>query len=162
MVQSIRVAQETFHAESRTYADISSALCVTSVTCNFYPQASEGQGTVGDYKASWGVPCTVGCNAGMDWLQLPIHTQGAVMYGYTTIAGLASSQTALTSTNGVGAPTSIGSGSSAIGITSNFAGGVPSDWYLISAVGDADMDANPCVVLGSSFTSDLVVSAEGN
>ena len=164
MIQSIRVAQEAFHAETGTYADVSTTLCVGSATCSaFYPQASEGTTTVGDFKAAWGVPCSAGCNTGMDWLQLPVHTQGGVLYGYTTIAGLASSATSLTSSlGGVAAPTSIGTGSAAITVNSSFANGVPSDWYLIAAVGDEDMDSQPCVVFGSSFSSDLVVSAEGN
>jgi type IV pilus assembly protein PilA len=163
MVQSIRVAQEGFHAETGTYADISSALCVSSVSCAaLYPQLSEGQSVVSDNKASWGVACSAGCNSGMQWIQLPLHSPGNVMYGYTTIAGLASAATTLTSMNGVTAPTSIGTGSSAITLGASFPSGIPSDWYLISATGDEDMDGVPCIVFGSSFTNDLTVWGEGN
>jgi type IV pilus assembly protein PilA len=164
MVQAIRVAQESFHAETGSYADISASLCVSGVTCpDFYPQASLGVTTVGDFKAPWGVHCTT-CTFAATWDQLPVHTQGAVLYGYSTIAGTASTAHSLASTNGVTVPSPllVGSGSSQISVSSSFPNGVPSDWYLISAVGDEDSDAQPCVVLGSSFTADLAVAAEGN
>jgi type IV pilus assembly protein PilA len=160
MIQSIRVAQEAFHAETGTYADISKGLCTTSATCSFfYPQVPDGAGsTVGDFKASWGVPCgTSACNAAMDWLQLPVHTQGAVMYGYTTIAGVAGQN--VSAVGQVAFPAFIGSGTTAISVS---APATPtSDWFLISAVGDEDMDSQPCVVFGSSFSSDLTVWNEG-
>ncbi len=162
MLQSIRVAQEAFHAETGAYADISASLCVSSVTCaDFYPQASLGNTTVGDYKASWGVPCTT-CAGPANWQQLPVHSQGSVMYGYSTIAGLATNGTSLLSTQNVAAPANIGTGTTKIPVTATFTNGVPSDWYLISAVGDEDMDTDPCVVFGSSFSSDLTVWNEGN
>ncbi|MGO8998979.1 MAG: prepilin-type N-terminal cleavage/methylation domain-containing protein [Polyangiaceae bacterium] len=163
MVNSIKVGQEAFHAETGAYDDISQGLCVTTSTCaNFYPQASEGVTTVGAFKASWGVPCTAGCQPGTDWLQLSVHAQGNVMYGYTTIAGTASNATTLVSTNGVSAPTSIGTGNAAISINASFANGIPSDWYFVAAVGNSEDNANPCVVMGTSFQSDLVISGEGN
>ena len=161
MVQSIRVAQEAFHAETGTYADISPAICTTSATCSaFYPQVPDGAGTtVGDFKSAWGVPCgTTACNGGMDWLQLPVHSPGAVMYGYTTIAGLAGQ---LKSTlGGVSFPSAIGAGTGAVSVTPPTA--TTADWYLIAAVGDENIDSLPCVVFGSSFSSDLTVADEGN
>jgi type IV pilus assembly protein PilA len=163
MIQSIRVAQEAFHAETGTYADLSTKLCVDSVTCSaFYPQAPEGTTTVGDFKASWGVACGGACNSGMDWLQLPVHVSGGVLYGYTTIAGVASPSTTLSSIFTHSPPAAIGAGSAAIPLTASFTGGIPSDWYMIAAVGDEDNDTVPCVVFGSSFSPDLVVSGDGN
>jgi type IV pilus assembly protein PilA len=160
MVKSIGVAQEAFHAETGTYADLSPALCLgTSSTCaNFYPHASEGTTTVGAFKASWGVACSAGCNAGMDWLMLNVHAEGNVMYGYSTIAGVAGSTTSLIGHAGL--PATIGAGSGAVGLT--WISSPPADWYVVTAVGNAEDNANPCVVLGTSFLSDLVVANEGN
>jgi type IV pilus assembly protein PilA len=162
MVKSIGVAQEAFHAETGTYADLSPALCLgTSSTCaNFYPHAAEGTTTVGSFKASWGVSCLggAGCNAGMDWLMLNVHAEGNVMYGYTSIAGVAGSTTSLIGHAGL--PASIGAGSGAVGLT--WISSPPADWYVVTAVGNAEDNTNPCVVLGTSFLSDLVVANEGN
>jgi hypothetical protein len=165
MVQSIKSAQEAFHAEAGTYADISPTLCIgdTSTCAAFYPQAVEGSTTVGPIKYSWGVTCSSSssvCNGGMDWLQLPVHTQGAVMYGYSTIAGLATNSTPSSTIGLVGFPTALGAGSGQITLTPPTT--IAADWYLISAVGNPSDDVNPCAVLGTSFTTDLIVANEGN
>jgi type IV pilus assembly protein PilA len=164
VVQSIRSAQEAFHAETGTYADISKGLCMDVTSCkNLYPQASIGSLPVGDFKSSWGVVCSTGCNTGMDWLMLPVHVQGAVAYGYTTIAGLATSSTTLTSSVGgstLGA--TLGVAPNVVTVTSSFPNGVPSDWYIITATGDENGDGIPCNVMASSFSADLVVAGEGN
>jgi type IV pilus assembly protein PilA len=161
MIQSIKAAQEAFHAETGTYADISKGgVCVAAGCGNLYPQAVVG-GTLGSQKFGWGVSClTTGavCNTGMDWLQLPVHTQGAVMYGYTTEAGLAGSTTSSVGANAI--PSAIGSGATAFTVTAPTT--TPADWYLVTAVGNSDDSVLPCVVFGSSFQSDLIVWNEGN
>ena len=155
MIQSIRVGQESFHAETGSYADISSSLCNANGCNGLYPIVSAGGGnTVGDFKSPWGVACgSTACNSGMDWLQLPVHTAGSVMYGYSTIAGMAGSKTSI---YGNSVPVTYGS----VGVT--FPANPTSDWYAITAIGDEDFDGQPCIVFGSSFQQDLLVSGEGN
>jgi type IV pilus assembly protein PilA len=166
MVQSIKGAQEAFHAETGTYADISPALCTGATNCQYlYPQGVTGALPVSDRKTGWGVAGlgTAVCNAGMDWLMLPVHTTGGVEYGYTTIAGLASSSAPLSSIGSASLPTKLGpTGGSQVEITLGFANGVPTDWYAITATGDEDADGVPCNVMATSFSSDLIVSGEGN
>ena len=159
MVQSIRVGQEAFHAETGTYADVSPKLCVDLTCTNFYPHVAVGAGVPGSYKVAWGLPCT-DCNAGTDWLQLSVHPAGPVMYGYSTIAGLASAGAPSSTIGHQPIPTTIGTAQYAIGITPPTS--APSDWYMITAVGDEDADGIPCVVAGSSFSGDLLISGEGN
>jgi type IV pilus assembly protein PilA len=164
MIKSIGVAQEAFHAETGTYADISSTLCngASSSCASFYPHASEGTQTVGSFKASWGAPCTTGCNTNpvqMDWLMLNVHAEGNVMYGYSTIAGVAGATTSQYGAQGF--PSSLGAGSGAIS-SITWSTSPPADWYIVTAVGNAEDNVNPCVVMGTSFQSDLVVVNEGN
>jgi type IV pilus assembly protein PilA len=75
MVQSIRVAQEAYHAETQQYANVSSALT------SWYPQTSQY-----GVMAAWGAACG-NCTTNMDWSQLPLHTDGQVLFGYATVAG---------------------------------------------------------------------------
>ena len=164
MIQSIRVAQESFHAETGTYDDLAAGditACVTSVTCAyFYPHKPDGVSTVGDFKASWGLPCGGACNAGTDWLQLAVHPPGPVMFGYTTIAGFASNGSPVSAHN-VSPPSTMGTTGASIALNWPTAG-TPTDWYMISATGDEDRDGIPCVLVATSFSGDLIISGEGN
>lgn len=165
MIQSIKAAQEAFHAETGTYADISAGgVCVQGGCTNLYPQSVIG-GTLGSQKFGWGVSCLTSggvCNTGTDWLQLPVHTQAAVMYGYTTMAGLAGSVTSSVGLNKI--PSNIGSGSTPppYTVTVPTAAQTTADWYVVTGVGNTEDNVNPCVVFGSSFQSDLIVWNEGN
>ena len=161
MINAIRVAQESYHAETGSYADISSTLAYQGTEASLYPQGGvsarptnpgNGSFVVGDFKVGWGGPCG-GCNA-LDWSALPVHTEGGVMYGYTTRAGLA------------GANTYISGGTvTKVNMTSSVQISLPSpptaDWFLITAVGDENMDGVPAVYLGSSFSNDILVQNEG-
>ena len=40
--------------------------------------------------------------------------------------------------------------------------GIPSDWYVVTAVGDENGDSVPTVVVGTTFTNDLEVANEGD
>jgi type IV pilus assembly protein PilA len=165
MLNAIRVAQESYHAETGSYADISSTLCTDGTCTSLYPQKATGATLptnpgnsgyfVGDYKVGWGGACTAGCNAGMDWSMLPVHTEGGVMYGYSTRAGLAGSN----SYSGGGTV-------SAVAMPNNVNVAIlstpPADWFLITAVGDENMDGVPAVYLASSFSNDLIVQNEGD
>jgi prepilin-type N-terminal cleavage/methylation domain-containing protein len=138
MVNAIKVAQESYHAETGSYANLSPSLCASTTCTALYPQASASV-TLGDVKVGWGVACGGACNAGMDWSMLPVHVQGGVMYGYSTVAGSA------------GGTISFGSVTWPSGYTINVpTGSTPADWFAITGVGDEDMDTVPAVVFGSS------------
>jgi type IV pilus assembly protein PilA len=166
MVNSIRVAQEAYHAETGAYADLTpnSSACVTGISCSyFYPQVPDGASTgVGDFKATWGSPCGAACNAGVDWIQLAIHPSGPVMFGYTTMAGFASSATLASSLGGNTPPTTIGeTGGGLTPLTISWPTSSATDWYFISATGDEDRDGYPTVVAASTFSNDLIMWGEG-
>ncbi|HEY2518155.1 MAG TPA: prepilin-type N-terminal cleavage/methylation domain-containing protein [Polyangiaceae bacterium] len=163
MINAIRVAQEAYHAETGTYADISSTLAYQGTEGSLYPQGSvasrptnpgNSSFVVGDFKVGWGGPCNTGCNAGIDWFVLPVHTEGGVMYGYTTRAGLAGSNSYI---NG-GTVTKVNMTSS---VQITLPAPPTADWFLITAVGDENMDGVPAVYLGSSFSNDILVQNEG-
>jgi type IV pilus assembly protein PilA len=169
MINAIRTAQESYHAETGTYADISTSLCDSSQNYGAcaanYPQGSAtGLPTnpgnsaykVGDFKVGWGLTCSTGCNTGMDWSMLPVHTEGGVLYGYSTRAGLAGANTTM-----IGNAT-ISSVVLPNGVTVNVPATPPADWYLVVAVGDENMDGIPAVYLGSSFTNDILAQNEGD
>jgi prepilin-type N-terminal cleavage/methylation domain-containing protein len=151
MVNSIKVAQESYHAETGSYANLSTSLCASTTCGALYPQASVSA-PLGDTKVGWGVACGSACNSGMDWSMLPVHVQGGVMYGYSTVAGSAgSAYSAITSvTWPTGYSVNVGSGNST------------ADWFAVTGVGDEDMDTVPAVVLGTSLSNDLLVMNEGN
>src|SRR5215470_6389007 len=64
MVNAIKVAQETYHAETGQYANISASLSLGSL----YPQATP------DSKngTAWGATCSV-CTDTAGWQKLPVH-----------------------------------------------------------------------------------------
>jgi type IV pilus assembly protein PilA len=144
MIQSIRTAQEAYHAETQTYVSTSPTL-----TGGLYPNAAPN-----NTKTSWGgavitgQPCnppaaSLGC-----WAALPIHVDSALMYGYATIGGVAGNTgfPAVPTINGavVTLPTA-----------------APTDWYFISAIGDVNNNGVQCTVIGTSFTNDLFIDKEG-
>jgi len=152
-VNAIKVAQEAYHAETGTYANLSSTLCTTTSCSSLYPTIPAGKSAVGDYKVGWGVACGSACQTGMDWSMLPVHISGGVMYGYSTTAGFAG-------TSVTPSPITLPNGPSST-YTVTFPAVAPSDWFLVTGVGDENMDGIPCVVLGTSFTNDLQVANEG-
>jgi len=136
-VNSIRVAQEAYHSETGAYANLSKGLCATVNCASLYPQEAVNQ-AVGDYKVGWGVACGAACNTGMDWSMLPVHITGGVMYGYSTISGFA------------GAPVLPASLTLSSNMTVTFPTNASADWFLVTGVGDENMNGVPCVVLGTS------------
>jgi hypothetical protein len=157
MINAIRVAQESYHAETGLYADISGAghVAVTPAgggagqcTNNSYMYPSTAPGA---FKAGWGAACGGACpNTGIDWTSIPLHVDGPVMYGYTTTAGLAGTTPA--------AVTMVGKN----GNYSISAGAQPTEWFLVGACGDPDGDGITSSYLGASFTNEVYESNEGN
>lgn len=138
MVQNIRVAQENYHSETQTYANIS-----TSLTA-YYPAAP----VYGQYTP-WGGACNGGaCGNGILWSVLPVHADGPVTFGYATMAGVA----------GAAIP-------AAPNVAVNvFPASVTTDWYVVAADGDLDGNAaepNNTHVFGASWTNQIFVDHEG-
>lgn len=134
LVQSIRVAQEAYHAETQQYANIS---------LNFAPWYPNTNPT-GRVVTAWGAPCTQ-CN--QDWSVLPLHVDGPVMFGYATTAGPAN--TAPPALPGPGASVTVPSPS-------------PVDWYMVAAT--CDLDGDPTVntyVYTTSWSNQIFTFNEG-
>ena len=137
MVNAIKVAQESYHAETGQYANISSALGLGSL----YPQATPNTttGTV------WGGACTV-CADPTAWQKLPVHASGAMRFGYATMAGPMSQALPPPPVSTVTFPSN-----------SQLTG----DWYVISAMGDTDANGIYCTVVGVSWQKDLYIDKDG-
>lgn len=133
MIFNIRAAQERYHAETQSYADISADLAST------YPAPAPG-----GFRTGWGAACS-NCKAGMDWSILSVHPDGPVLFGYTTIAGQAGST-----------PPSF----TVSGNTISFAASA-TDWYLVGARGDYDANGVFCQLYGTSYGSQLFIDKEG-
>jgi type IV pilus assembly protein PilA len=134
VVQSIRVAQEAYHAETQQYADISTTLS------SWYPQPSPN----GRLVTMWGGDCGAGCN--QPWSALPVHVDGVVMFGYATKAGPANSN-----------PPALPAG-----MTMVLPATSPVDWYIVTA--NCDLDGDPTTntqVLTTSWTNQVFTFNEG-
>ncbi len=144
MIQSIRTAQEAYHAETQTYVSTSATL-----TGGLYPNAAPS-----NIKTSWGGPIITGspCNPPAPslgcWAALPIHVDAALMFGYATIGGVAGN---------LGFPAVPLINGAAITLPT----ATPSDWYFISAIGDYNANGIQCTVIGTSFTNDLFINNDG-
>jgi type IV pilus assembly protein PilA len=141
MIQSIRTAQEAYHAETQVYLSTTSDL-----SKNLYPNT-----TPSNVKTGWGAGITGTCTPGTAsincWSALPLHVDSAVMFGYATIGGAAGTSPAGVS----GIPTGL------VTLPTSSA----MDWYVISAVGDVNANGIFCTVIGTSLTNDLFIQNEG-
>lgn len=136
LVQSIRVAQESYHAETQQYANISPALD------SWYPNPSP----VGNKRMAWGGPCSA-CTS-PTWTDLPVHVDGPVMFGYATTAGAANAS-----------PTALPGGFPTVTMPA----ALPTDWYMITASCDIDLDSSNTntLVLSVSWNNQVAVYNEG-
>jgi type IV pilus assembly protein PilA len=135
-VQSIRVAQEAYHAETQQYAKIS-----TDLVASWYPQTNP----VGSVVTAWGGPCS-GCISSTSWATLPVHIDGPVMFGYATVAGAASDTV----------PTSY-----PVGMTVTLTQPT-TDWFIVAATCDIDGNGTPNTsVLTTSWSNQVITSNEG-
>jgi prepilin-type N-terminal cleavage/methylation domain-containing protein len=146
MVNAIRVAQEAYHAETQLYASPSSGLGVGG---GLYPTNNDPPGA---HKTGWGETTALGNK----WAVLPVHADGAVMYGYATIGGAAGSTTSFSSV--AAAPPTVNGAST--GLT--FPATTTTDWYVITAFGDPDGNSFYSAVIGTSWTNDLFTYNEGD
>jgi type IV pilus assembly protein PilA len=133
MVQNIRIAQESYHAETQRYANVSSGLD------QYYPgtpayNVARGWGAAADFKD---VP----------WSALPVHVDGPVLFGYATVAGSPG--------DGFSPPTTVDA------VTVSFPTPV-TDWFIINAKGVLDTSASVHTqVIGSSWTNQVSVYNDG-
>jgi len=138
-VQAIRVAQEGYHSETQMYANISPSLT------SYYPQTAP----VGNVATTWGGPCTT-CASGMDWSMLPLHIDGPVLFGYATVAGAANTSPPV-------------AGVSVNGQQVTFPGTSPTDWFIVAASCDLDLQGKPNTnVYTTSWSNQVFVDGEGN
>ena len=132
MIQGIRVAQETFHAETGSYSNISTSLDATLCPAH----ASQPS------KVPWDPACSGGKAL---WSTLPVHSDGPVLFGYATVVGASGATPVMPSgmavTPTMTAPTS--------------------DWFTISAKADNDNNLTFCTAVGTSWTNDIYVDRDG-
>jgi type IV pilus assembly protein PilA len=137
-VQSIRVAQESYHAETQQYADISADL-----TAAYYPQTSP----TGQLVTAWGAVCPAATCPTQNWSALPLHIDGPVMFGYATKGGPGNSATP-----------ALPSALSAVTIPTTSA----TDWFVIVAMCDVDGQAAPnTYVMTTSWSNQVFTVNEG-
>jgi type IV pilus assembly protein PilA len=137
MVQAIRLAQETFRAETGNYSNPGWAnLCPHNV-----PQATPPVAQVVG-KMVWAPLCNGSTGT---WQQLAVRADGPVLFGYGTISGAA----------GAPAPNIF----SGVAFTP---GAVTNNWFVIGAASNIEGDnTRNTVVIGSSWSNELVVMNEG-
>lgn len=150
MLGSIRTAQEAYHAETQSYLSASNSLLGAP-----YPSPTPKYGT----KTGWGGQCSSGCTDPAAWQNLNVHADGPVLFGYTTVAGVAGQAT---SQNGGVASLSLN------GTTIAFPTKPATDWFLIGATCDVDglggspFDATLTTnVFTSSFSNEVWIVNEG-
>ncbi|MFO0665928.1 MAG: prepilin-type N-terminal cleavage/methylation domain-containing protein [Polyangiaceae bacterium] len=134
MVQGIRVAQESYRAETGRYANISATtLC---------PQNTPATSPPSKIKTPWNTACPA---AGTNWSRLPVHTDGPVEFGYATYAGTRNDTV-----------------SNFAGIVVPKPAVLTGDWFVAGAIADVDgLGGNNTTVIGSSFTNDLRIEYDG-
>jgi type IV pilus assembly protein PilA len=137
MVNAIKVAQETYHAETGQYANISAGLGLGSL----YPQATPSATSA----TAWGATCGV-CTDQQGWQKLPVHASGVVRFGYATVAGNVSQQLPAPPVAGMTFPANTQ---------------LTGDWFVVDAMGDMDGNNVYCTVVGVSWQRDLYIDKDG-
>jgi type IV pilus assembly protein PilA len=132
MVQSIRVAQETYHSETQQYADISSTLT------SWYPQLVP----TGRLTTAWGGSCANCVVPATGWSVLPLHVDGPVAFGYATKAGAPNTAPATL-------PADI-QASLGLPATSD------TEWYVVTATCDLDAAGTPNTYVATTSWSNQV------
>ena len=136
MIQSIRVAQESYRAETGSYASIS-----TNLNGTLCPVA-----TVKSEKVPWDPECSGGT---AKWSVLPLHVDGPVLFRYTTVAGRAGDALPAPPT---GMPRAADFGGSGKGLN---------DWFVSAAKADTDSNGEYVFVVGTSWSNAVFVDNEG-
>lgn len=132
MLGAIRIAQESRRAETGSFATPSpggyGALC-----------PSNG---VGDKKTGWNPACGA-------WSQLPVHSDGPVRYGYSSISGRSGIAVANVPNQASDYPALVWPASPA------------ADWFVAYARLDENSNGTFASAISSSFTNEIWVANEG-
>jgi type IV pilus assembly protein PilA len=137
MVNAIKVAQETYHAETGQYANISAGLGLG----NLYPQATPTTTTA----TAWGGTCG-SCTDPTGWQKLPVHATGVMRFGYATMSGTVAQALPASPVAAVTFPTNAQ---------------LTGDWFVVTAMGDMDNNSVYCTVVGTSWSRDLYIDKDG-
>jgi type IV pilus assembly protein PilA len=136
MVNAIKVAQETYHAETGQYANISPNLAQASM----YPAPP-----VFGQAVTWGATCGT-CTDPAAWQKLPVKASGPMRFGYATMGGAV----------GASMPTS-----PIATLTFPASTSLTGDWFVVAAAGDMDGNNVYCTIVGVSWTRDLFIDKDG-
>jgi Tfp pilus assembly protein PilE len=147
MLQAIRVAQESYRAETGTYLNLSKGLALNGQNAsNCYPP-----GTPRESKIAWdpaAVACGGACNTGLEWTALNVQADSAVRFCYSTVAGV----------TGEAAPTT----QMTVGGTAVPWGDVNrGPWFVVAAMGDVDRDGEFSTLMTSTWRTDVVIDNDG-
>jgi type IV pilus assembly protein PilA len=137
MVNAIKVAQESYHAETGQYANVSAALTLG----NLYPASTP----VFNQAVAWGATCAT-CPDPTAWQKLSVKASGPMRFGYATVSGTVST-----------APPASPIAGDSFPATSALTG----DWFVIDAMGDMDGNNVYCTVVGTSWQRDLKIDKDG-
>jgi type IV pilus assembly protein PilA len=131
VIGGVRIAQEGYKVERGVYADLGTGLCPLSTS-----------GTL-QVKTAW----NPGCGAGPTWAALPIHVDGPVQFGYSTVAGTTAP------------PTSIGQPVQFVTVPGTVG---TNPWYYVTASADLDgQGGNFTELAGTSWQNTIFVFQEG-
>jgi type IV pilus assembly protein PilA len=128
MINSVRAAQESYKDETFGYLHV-------SAMTSYFPFA--GKTALGNKKVAWSAGAA---GEKLLWDELGVAPSAAVQFGYACTAG-----------KGTGVPTS-----AALGISQSL--GYPTtatDWYVVRAAGDRDVNGTLATFVGSSFTDQI-------
>ncbi len=135
VISGVRIAQESYKVERGTYANITGARCPA------------GAGS-GQFKTQW----NPGCGGAPSWAALPIHVDGPVQFGYTTVAQ---------ASPGLAAPPSAGEPTLFVTIPATLG---TDPWYFVTAAADLDgigSDPNMTELVGTSWQNTIFTYQEG-
>lgn len=151
IVNGIRVAQESYHAETGYYANISNGAPINWTGGTSGCPAGAGTPGHGTQKYGWNPACGGGADG--PFQNLPLHIDTAVQYGYATTSNHSNGSTfASTIPNNP-------SGTPVATVTAAPTG----DWYAVSAVGNPGGDGTTqSAVFGNSISNQLIVQGDGN
>lgn len=138
---AIRIAQESRRAETGSFMPVSAAGSVYS-DAELCPTNGK-TGVKSTFRGTSG-----GCDT--KWAQLPVNTDGPVMFGYSTTAGVA----------GVPPPAITLAGANPWTAGSP-AANPPTEWFVAWGQLDSDNDGVSCHMLASSFSNEIFVENEG-
>jgi type IV pilus assembly protein PilA len=134
MIGGVRIAQEAYKVERGIYANLGAALC---------PSATSGTTLT---KVAW----DTGCGAAPTWAVLPLHIDGPVQFGYSTIAQVAP---------GAAPPGTVGQPTPFVTIPAGVGTG---PWYYVTASADLDGQGGLFTQLvGTSWQNTIFVANEG-